>query len=53
MRQYVVKQGAEITEKRKLDELYQELCNNYDMVPDWPAFNNAKDDFLDSIRALL
>jgi len=49
----VVKQGASITEKRKLDELYQELCSNYDMVPDWPAFNTAKDDFLDSVKALI
>jgi len=49
----VVKQGASITERRKLDELYQELCSNYDMVPDWPAFNTAKDDFLDSVKALI
>ena len=48
----VVKQGASIIEKRKLDELYQELCNNYDITPDWPAFNNAKDDFIASIAAL-
>lgn len=49
----VVKQGASITEKRKLDELYQELCDSYDVAPDWPAFNNAKDDFLDSVKTLI
>ncbi len=48
----VVKQGASIMETRKLDELYQELCHNYDMMLDWPAFNNAKDDFIASIKTL-
>ena len=48
----VVKQGASITEKRKLDELYQELCNNYDMTPNWPSFNKAKEDFINSITTL-
>jgi hypothetical protein len=48
----VVKQGASITEKRKLDELYQELCNNYDMKPNWPSFNKAKEDFINSITTL-
>ena len=49
----VVKQGASIAEKKKLDELYQELCDNYDMKPNWPAFNNAKEDFVDSVKALI
>lgn len=45
----VVKQGASIIEKRKLDELYNELCNNYSLNPNWPAFNKAKEDFINSI----
>lgn len=49
----VVKQGASVTETRKLDELYQELCDNYDIKPDWPAFNKAKEDFLDFVKALI
>ncbi len=48
----VVKQGASITEKRKLDELYQELCDNYDMKPNWPSFNKAKEDFINSITTI-
>lgn len=49
----VVKQGASVTETRKLDELYQELCDNYDIKPDWPAFNKAKEDFLDFVKAMI
>lgn len=45
----IVKQGASILEKRKLDEFYEEICNNYGLKPDWPAFNNAKEDFINSI----
>ena len=45
----IVKQGASITDKVKLDELYQELCNNYDMQPNWLAFNKAKEDFVNLI----
>ena len=45
----VVKQGASITDRVKLDELYQELCNNYDMQPNWLAFNKAKEDFVNLI----
>ena len=48
----IVKQGASITEKRKLDELYQELCDNYDMKPNWPSFNKAKEDFINSITTI-
>ena len=42
----VVKQGASITDKCKLDEFYQELCKNYDLVPDWITYNKAKEDFI-------
>ena len=45
----VVKQGASITEKRKLDEFYKELCDYYTMSSDWPGFNNAKEDFIETI----
>lgn len=45
----VVKQGASILEKCKLDEFYDEICNNYRLNPDWLAFNKAKEDFINSI----
>lgn len=45
----VVKQGASILEKRKLDEFYDELCNNYRLNPNWPTFNKAKEDFISSV----
>ena len=45
----IVKQGALIVDRVKLDELYQELCDNYDMQPNWPAFNKAKEDFVNLI----
>ena len=45
----VVKQGASITEKRKLDEFYKEVCDYYTMSSDWPGFNNAKEDFIETI----
>lgn len=45
----IVKQGALIVDRVKLDELYQELCDNYDMQPIWPAFNKAKEDFVNLI----
>ena len=43
----VVKQGAAITDGNKLDELYQELCEFYELIPDWPNFNKAKNEFFD------
>ena len=46
----VVKQGASILEKRKLDEFYDELCNNYGLNPNWPTFNKAKEDFISSVE---
>lgn len=33
----------------KLDELYQELCEFYEITPDWRSFNKAKGDFLDLV----
>lgn len=46
----VVKQGASITDKGKLDELYQELCDNYNMKTDWLAFNRSKEDFISLVN---
>lgn len=48
----VVKQGASITDKSKLDEFYQELCNNYDIKPDWLTYNRAKEDFVNFIAQI-
>lgn len=48
----VVKQGASITDKCKLDELYQELCENYNMKTDWLAFNRAKEDFINLVNKI-
>ena len=45
----VVKQAADITDKSKLDELYEELCKCYDLEPDWRNYNKQKDDFVELI----
>lgn len=45
----VVKQAADITDKSKLDELYEELCKCYDLEPDWVNYNKQKDDFIDLV----
>lgn len=42
----VVKQTADLTDKSKLDELYDELCQFYDLPQDWRNFNQQKDDFI-------
>ena len=42
----VVKQAADLTDKSKLDELYDELCRFYDLPQDWRNFNQQKDDFI-------
>ncbi len=47
----VVKQAADITDKAKLDELYDELCKYYDLQPDWRNFNKQKDDFVDMVNS--
>ena len=48
----VVKQGASITEKRKLDEFYSEICEYYVISSDWLSFNKAKEDFIEIINQL-
>lgn len=45
----IVKQGAVITDKRKLDEFYNEVCEYFSISSDWPAFNKAKEDFVEAV----
>ena len=45
----VVKQAADITDKSKLDELYEELCKSYDLEPDWKNYNKQKDEFVELV----
>ena len=49
----VVKQCADITDKSKLDELYNELCNRYDIEQDWLNYNRYKEDFIKTINETL
>jgi shikimate dehydrogenase len=42
----VVKQAADITDSSKLDELYVELCERYDIQQDFIHFNKRKADFM-------
>lgn len=42
----VIKQCADITDKSKLDELYKELCEYYDIEQDWMNYNKATADFI-------
>ena len=42
----VVKQAADITDESKLDELYVELCEHYDVKQDLIHFNKRKADFV-------
>lgn len=46
----VVKQGALVTDKSKLDELYSEVCSFYEIKQDWINFNKSKDSFIDFIN---
>ena len=46
----VVKQGASIADKSKLDEFYKEVCEYYAISSDWPSFNKAKEDFIDMVK---
>ena len=46
----VVKQGASITDKQKLDEFYSEVCDYYTISLDWPGFNKAKEEFVEIVR---
>lgn len=45
----VVKQSADITDKPKLDELYEELCSYYGLHFDWVNFNRHKESFVDTV----
>ena len=45
----VDKQGASNTDGNKLDELYQELCEFYELESDWRNLNKAKSDFMDLV----
>ena len=42
----VVKQAADITDSSKLDELYVEFCEHYDVQQDFIHFNKRKADFM-------
>ena len=46
----VVKQGALVTDKSKLDELYNEICSFYEIKQDWINFNKSKDSFIDFLN---
>ena len=43
----IVKQAADLSDKSKLDELYDELCHFYDLPQDWRNYNQQKDDFVE------
>lgn len=43
----VVKQAADIADRSKLDELYNELCQFYDLSQDWVNYNKQKDTFVE------
>lgn len=45
----VVKQGADITDKSKLDELYNELCEYYGLEKNWIEFNKRTTDFIKTV----
>lgn len=49
----VVKQGAELLERSKLDEFYEEVCKKYSLAPDWKNFNKHKDDFVSTVTSLI
>jgi len=46
----VVKQAADITDSSKLDELYVELSEYYDLKQDFLLFNKRKEDFIKVIK---
>ena len=45
-----IKQGADITDKTKLDELYCELCEYYGFKQDWKNYNQRTADFIDLVN---
>lgn len=47
-----IKQVADIVDKPKLDELYDELCNYYSIKQDWHNFNKQKDVFVDLVNKI-
>lgn len=46
----VVKQGADIMDRSKLDELYEELSEFYGIPTDWKNFNDQKEDFINFVN---
>lgn len=49
----VVKQGADITDKSKLDELYKELCEFYELQQDWMNYNQRTSDFFNIVKGVI
>ena len=47
----VVKQAADISDRSKLDELYNELCQFYDLPQDWINYNKQKDAFVELVNS--
>lgn len=45
----VAKQAADLTDKAKMDELYDELCQCYDLQQDWRNFNQQKEEFINVV----
>ena len=46
----VVKQAADITDKTKLDELYRELSEYYDIPQNWINYNQRTTDFINQVN---
>ena len=47
---YKVKQGASITDKTKLDELYKDICETYNIEQDWIHFNQISNEFIEIVN---
>ena len=47
---YKVKQGASITDKTKLDELYKDICETYNIEQDWIHFNQISNEFIETVN---
>ena len=47
---YKVKQGASIVDKTKLDELYRDICETYDIEQDWIHFNQISHEFIENVN---
>ncbi len=47
---YNVKQGASVTDKTKLDELYKDICETYDIEQDWIHFNQISNEFIKFVK---